>query len=1190
MTCLNLRKIFLTGVVLSVALTAQAYQFTRFNTANSGLSYDGIGKIMQDSRGFLWVGTFKGLNRYDGNRFKVFYKEDLGLESDFIHTIVEDREGNLWIGTDKGVTRYEWNTDRFIPVDQPSDKGTVMHNKVTCITLDPNGDVWLLVNDQGFFHYCPETGKLVHYPYEDLGAFGFRRLLFLDDGTPLASRYHVNLFRAEKGLGGMRPVEPSGGNEDWFKDDEIEAIFQGGPGVVYVASNRHGISRLDWDDNTVSTVFPLPENTVLHDAFFEDGHRFWLSTTTGVWSYDLSDGVSRHLAEDGGDAFSLSGQNVWSTFVDRDGGLWVGTLDSGLNYCGHFQQNFERQYKGLDNVIVSGFAEDGRGNVWVGTERSGLLKYSTSERTTVPCRLSSLPSTLCSPCMDGRYLWIGSLQGLYKMDVESGRVVSYGVLKRSSGINDPKTYIVKNISGEIYAGTTLGLFRYDRERDTFRDIDYFSGLFITSLCEDALGRLWVSTYASGLFCWDPRLNQPPKHYSAEENGLSSDKISSVYVSSSGKVWIIGFSSGFTCLDPEDLQPVNPDPRKVENTEECFYIGMRNLQFHQAHVDPNDYFLEVLRRDKGDVRANTQMGIYWRQAGNPDKAKGYLRTAIRRQTAHYTRPSDGEAMYNLGLVLKEEGRYDDAVDTLYRAAWDYAYASPSYCRLAQISSLRGNDARALEEARMAVSYNGMNVDAKNLLVSLLRKGGQRSEALKNAREILSFDPLNFYAQSELVAMGDGSEGDLEALLRGESENYLELALHYIENGFEAEGQRILEKAEQMKPYPTVEYWLGYLADTEAEKEDALAWFRKAESAPTDYVFPFRLSTARALDKALEYIPESATTWYYLGNLWYQKQPDKALSCWTKAVEADPSHAMSLRNIGWYWRFKDEYHAKDPSDYDKAISFYRKAIEADGGTNPLFLAECDEIMEHVNAPLEERYALFAGREQVYEKRYDSETKAIRQRILHGEYEPCLDKLLERFYSRREHIEDLHDIYVDACLLSGFKAWKEGDDGKALKYMLLAGEYPANHGYAHLEYSPRDAQVWYNTGLAYEKCGQADAAKEWHGKAAGVQVKDKDAKYLYEKGLALEKLGRKDEARRLWKQIPGCGKALVTDYFNTFFESFDRGPFEQDINSDAYYTMAVGYQALGRNARARKYFKKALEERNDNVWANYYLGYLK
>ena len=492
--------------------------------------------------------------------------------------------------------------------------------------------------------------------------------------------------------------------------------------------------------------------------------------------------------------------------------------------------------------------------------------------------------------------------------------------------------------------------------------------------------------------------------------------------------------------------------------------------------------------------------------------------------------------------------------------------------------------------MAVAYNGMNVDARNLLVSLLRKDGKRPEAVQNAREILSFDPLNFYAMSELVRMGDCKEADLEALMRGESENYLELALHYLENGFTEEGLQVLQKAEAMKPYPTVEYWLGYLADAAGDRDGAMAWFRKAESSSTDYVFPFRLATARVLDKAAGYMPDSANTWYYLGNLWYQKQPDKALECWTRAVEADPGHAMSLRNIGWYWRFKDEYHKKDRSDYDKAISFYAKAIEADGGMNPLFLAECDEIMEHVNAPLEDRYSLFAGREEVYEKRYDSETKAIRQRILHGEYEQCLDKLLERFYSRREHIEDLHDIYVDACLLSGLKAWEEGDDEKALKYMLLSGEYPANHGYAHLEYSPRDAQVWYNIGLAYEKCGKEDLAGEWYEKAAGVEVKDKDAKYLYEKGLAMAKLGRKAEARKLWKRIPDCGRALVTDYFNTFFESFDRGPFEQDINSDAYYTMAVGYKACGRNAKARRYMKKALSERNDNVWANYYLGNLK
>ena len=109
----------------------------------------------------------------------------------------------------------------------------------------------------------------------------------------------------------------------------------------------------------------------------------------------------------------------------------------------------------------------------------------------------------------------------------------------------------------------------------------------------------------------------------------------------------------------------------------------------------------------------------------------------------------------------------------------------------------------------------------------------------------------------------------------------------------------------------------------------------------------------------------------------------------------------------------------------------------------------------------------------------------------------------------------------------------------------------------------------------------------KAAQVEVKDKDAKYLYEKGLALEKLGRKSEARPLYKHIVECGKAQYTAYYNRFFESFDRGPFEQDLNTDAYYTQAIGYKALGRKCKARKMFRKALAERNDNLWAIYYLN---
>ena len=641
--------------------------------------------------------------------------------------------------------------------------------------------------------------------------------------------------------------------------------------------------------------------------------------------------------------------------------------------------------------------------------------------------------------------------------------------------------------------------------------------------------------------------------------------------------------------PEDLLPVNPDPKSIENTEELFYVGMRNLQFHQAHTDPMDYFNEVLRRDAGDVRTNTQVGILLRKAGDYDKAAEHLRKAISRQTANYTRVADGEAMYNLGLILKAQQKWEAAIDTLYRAAWDYEYASASYYQLAQISSTLGNAAQALQEAGMAVNYNGMNIDAKNLKTTLLRKAGKKAEAVALAKEVVKFAPLNYYATNELVLLGAKSAAELKKLLRGVPESHLELALYYYNNGFVKETKDVLTASEVAKPYPTVEYWLGYIADQAGDADSARAWFKKAEDGSIAYVFPFRLETVKAFDKALEYLPESFNTWYYLGNLYYHKQPEKALACWEKAVEAKPDFAMALRNIGWYWRFKNENKDKDFSDYAKAIDYYQAAISADQDGNAIFLAECDEIMELIKAPLEDRYDLFNGRETLYEKRYDSETKALKQRILAGEYAPVLEKLQTRFYSRREHIEDLHDIYVDVCLLSGFEAWEKGDNDAALKFMLLSNEYPENHGYAHLEYYARDAQVYYNIGLAYEKVGDAENAARYFQMASEVEVKPADCIYDYEKSLAMLKLNPKASVKSMYKDIVKVGKASLTTYVQRFWESFDRGPYEQDLNSAAYYMQAVGYKALGRNFKAKRMLKKALAERNDHLWANYYLGNL-
>ena len=110
---LTIFVIMLMSGVDAGSLRAQHYLFTHLNKENSDLSYDSVREIFQDSRGYVWVGTYKGLSRYDGKRFKNYDRKDFGITFDFINVIREDLEGNLWIGTDNGVVIYSYAEDAF---------------------------------------------------------------------------------------------------------------------------------------------------------------------------------------------------------------------------------------------------------------------------------------------------------------------------------------------------------------------------------------------------------------------------------------------------------------------------------------------------------------------------------------------------------------------------------------------------------------------------------------------------------------------------------------------------------------------------------------------------------------------------------------------------------------------------------------------------------------------------------------------------------------------------------------------------------------------------------------------------------------------------------------------------------------------------------------------------------------------
>ena len=112
------------------------------------------------------------------------------------------------------------------------------------------------------------------------------------------------------------------------------------------------------------------------------------------------------------------------------------------------------------------------------------------------------------------------------------------------------------------------------------------------------------------------------------------------------------------------------------------------QFRSPTGDPNAYWQEALRRDPGDIRVNTVLGIDAIKGGRFADAEAYLRKALERDTASYTSPKDGEPIYYLGLALKSQGKLDEAYAEFYKSTWSAAWRSPGYFALAEIDAAQG----------------------------------------------------------------------------------------------------------------------------------------------------------------------------------------------------------------------------------------------------------------------------------------------------------------------------------------------------------------------------------------------------------------------------------------------------------------------------------------------------------------------
>lgn len=617
----KLSKIILLGyiiinILIPISVSAESLKSGNFEklSIDEGLSNEYVTSIFQDSKGYMWIGTIDGLNRYDGERIKVYncsVDRENSLSSTYINAIEEDSRGNIWVGTDLGLDIIDRNTDRIVRFNDLKIDGPKLSNlKITSLLKDDKNDKKSLTNSYITCLKNDENDTLLVGTTCGINLINKKNLeINCFEGKVYDNSLYI--YNIEFDYLGNAWISTKEGifiyNQKEDKKNELYIIDDTEVKVFNIKENKINSIYIekDKDKKIYNNEF------ILNDS----NNNIWISSSNGIKIYSIRNKKISYLNKNTTFVNNLASNNITCFYEDSNGTIWVGT-DKGINIANKGNQfNFNTEYnhkKGtlydksivsmiqhnryylmatkyygiyifdekdgslvdiicqnndnkvdLNNEYITGLYKIDEDDILVVTNKYAILVNINNGIFTKRSYEDIYHEELNYLYSDGEFAWSSNTSDFRSVNIKTEEKTSYGEDLKKFNINPGKiTYILPDYEDENIlwlGGSGTGLVKYHKKRGVIKQYTHDSlnrnsliSNDINCMIFDKFENLWIGTNI-GLSKFNIKTNKFTSYTTAE--GLTNNFINSILLDDDNNLWI-STNKGLNKFDIEKENIIN----------------------------------------------------------------------------------------------------------------------------------------------------------------------------------------------------------------------------------------------------------------------------------------------------------------------------------------------------------------------------------------------------------------------------------------------------------------------------------------------------------------------------------------------------------------------------------------------------------------------------------------------------------